>query len=258
MLGSLYQQQHIDFNPDTASLEQRTKDLATMPLSFQPGSCWEYSVSIDVVGRIIEVVSGQSLDQFLAQEIFVPLGMSDTAFSVSDEQLDRFADCYVKTDDSPLTLMDAAQHTVFHTSRVKCFSGGGGLLSTLSDYFRFMEMLRRGGELDGVRLLAKRTVAFMWRNHLDRDIADMGPTSFSEMSMQGVGFGLGGSVLREPALSGMPGSVGDYSWGGMASTFFWLDPVEQLSVIFFTQLVPSSSYKCRAELKALVHAALVD
>lgn len=258
VLGELYQQQRIDFNPDTDTLAQRTKDLAAMPLAFQPGSRWEYSVSIDVIGRIIEVVSGQALDQFLAQEIFAPLAMADTGFSVSDAQLERFADCYVKTEQDSLTLMDPAHSSVFHASRVKCFSGGGGLLSTLSDYFRFLEMLRRGGELDGERLLARRTVDFMRRNHLNRDIADMGPTSFSEMSMQGVGFGLGGSVLREPALSGMPGSVGDYSWGGMASTFFWLDPVEQLSVIFFTQLIPSSSYKCRAELKALVHAALVD
>lgn len=258
VLSELYQQHQIDFNPGSGTLAQRTQDLAAMPLAFQPGSRWEYSVSIDVIGRIIEVVSGQTLQQFLTQEIFMPLGMADTGFSVNASQLERFADCYVKTEDDPLALIDPADNSAYHQSKVKCFSGGGGLVSTLSDYFRFLEMLRRGGELDGERVLAKRSVAFMRRNHLERDIADMGEGSFSEMSMQGVGFGLGGSVLREPALSGMPGSVGDYSWGGMASTFFWLDPVEQLSVIFFTQLIPSSSYQCRAELKALVHAALVD
>ncbi len=258
ILGQAYQQQQINFNPNTAALAQRTQDLAALPLAFQPGSRWEYSVSIDVIGRIIEVVSGQSLEQFLHQEILAPLGMVDTGFSVCDAQIERLADCYVKTDADPLALIDPAQNSAYHVSRVQCFSGGGGLLSTLTDYFRFLEMLRRGGEYEGVRLLAKRTVAFMRRNHLSGDMADMGPSGFSELSMRGVGFGLGGSVLREPALSGMPGSVGDYSWGGMASTFFWLDPVEQLSVIFFTQLMPSSSYRCRAELKALVHAALLD
>ncbi|MGB0848452.1 MAG: serine hydrolase domain-containing protein [Thiolinea sp.] len=257
VLGHLYQQHQIDFNPATGTLAQRTQDLAAMPLAFQPGSRWEYSVSIDVIGRIIEVVSGQPLDAFLAQEILLPLGMIDTGFSVSDSQLERYADCYVKTPDEALKLIDPAQNSAFHVAKVECFSAGGGLLSTLSDYFRFVEMLRRGGELDGVRILSPRTVAFMRRNHLAADIADMGPTSFSEMSTRGMGFGLGGSVLREPALTGMPGSVGDYSWGGMASTFFWTDPMEQLTVIFFTQLIPSSSYTCRAELKALVHGALV-
>ncbi|NNF80277.1 MAG: serine hydrolase, partial [Rhizobiales bacterium] len=141
---------------------------------------------------------------------------------------------------------------------VDTFSGGGGLVSTLADYFRFVEMIRLGGALEGHRLLSPRTVAFMRRNHLAGDIASMGPSSFAEMPMDGVGFGLGGFVVLDPGRMRAPGSVGDYSWGGMASTIFWTDPIEQLSVIFFTQLIPSSTYANRPELKALVHAALVD
>ncbi len=258
LLPDAYLEQKADFNHNAGGLESAVEKVAKLPLAFQPGARWEYSVSIDVLGRLVEVVSGKSLETFFTEEIFQPLGMSDTAFSVPFEKLDRFASCYFHTDKNPLHLVDAPQTTQYLEGNVDTFSGGGGLVSTLADYFRFVEMIRLGGALDGQRLVSPRTLAFMRRNHLAGDIASMGPSSFAEMPMDGVGFGIGGSVVLDPGRMRAPGSVGDYSWGGMASTIFWTDPLEDLSVIFFTQLIPSSTYANRPELKALVHAALVD
>jgi len=191
-------------------------------------------------------------------EATIASGMVDTAFGVTDDRLLRFADCYTPIPANPLHAVDRAQTSRFRTSNLTTLSGGGGLTSTLADYLKFVEMFRLGGALDGTRLLSPRTVAFMRRNHLATDIASMGPKSFAEMPMEGMGFGIGGSVVLNPGVQRSIGTVGDYSWGGMASTLFWTDPVEQLSVIFFTQLMPSSSYPSRPELKALVHAALID
>lgn len=257
-LADAYLDTKADFNKDAGGLERAVEKVAKLPLAFQPGARWEYSVSIDVLGRLVEVVSGKSLDKFFAEEILHPLGMTETAFSVPFDKLDRFASCYFHTEKDPLHLVDAPDTTGYLEGNVDTFSGGGGLVSTLADYFRFAEMLRLGGALDGQRVLSPRTVAFMRRNHLAGDIASMGPSSFAEMPMDGVGFGIGGSVVLDPGRMRAPGSVGDYSWGGMASTIFWTDPIEQLSVVFFTQLIPSSTYANRPELKALVHAALVD
>lgn len=256
--AQLYEQERINFNPGSGSLQPMIKRLAELPLSFQPGQRWEYSVGIDVIGGVIEKVTGKTLKQYFSEEIFEPLGMKDTSFSISPDKVDRFADCYTKAEDGSCTLIDDAQNSAFQDNAVTMYSGGGGLLSTLDDYFRFAEMLRLGGALGDARLLSPRTVAFMCKNHLPGDIASMGPDSFAEMPMNGMGFGIGGSVLLDAARARVIGSTGDFSWGGMASTFFWVDPVEQLTVVFFTQLTPSSSYPLRAELKALVHAALLD
>lgn len=258
LLANAYAAAGLDFEPRSGGLETRVRQVSEMPLAFQPGKQWEYSVAIDVLGRLVEVVSGKSLDRFFNEEIFEPLGMVETSFSVRDEDLGRFASCYVRLEDNPLHLNDAAQSSVYRQDNVSTLSGGGGLVSTLSDYFRFAEMLRLGGALDGARLVSPRTMAFMQRNHLPGDIASMGPSSFAEVPMDGVGFGLGGSVVLDPARMRVQGSVGDFSWGGMASTYFWIDPVEQLTVVYFTQLIPSSSYPNRSQLKALVHAALTD
>ncbi len=257
-LADAYLEAKADFHKDAGGLEFAVEKIAKLPLAFQPGARWEYSVSIDVLGRLVEVVSGKSLDTFFRDEILQPLGMSDTAFSVPFDKLDRFASCYFHTEKNALHLVDAPDTTGYLEGNVDTFSGGGGLVSTLADYFRFVEMIRLGGALDGHRLLSPRTLAFMRRNHLAGDIASMGPSSFAEMPMDGVGFGLGGSVVLDPGRMRAPGSVGDYSWGGMASTIFWTDPIEELSVVFFTQLIPSSTYANRPELKALVHAALID
>ena len=257
-LADAYLEAKADFNKDAGGLEAAVEKVANLPLAFQPGARWEYSVSIDILGRLVEVVSGKPLDRFFRDEILQPLGMSDTAFSIPFEKLDRFASCYFFTEKDALHLVDAPDTTGYLEGNVDTFSGGGGLVSTLADYFRFVEMIRLGGALEGERLLSPRTLAFMRRNHLAGDIASMGPSSFAEMPMDGVGFGIGGSVVLDPGRMRAPGSIGDYSWGGMASTVFWTDPIEQLSVIFFTQLIPSSTYANRPELKALVHAALVD
>jgi CubicO group peptidase (beta-lactamase class C family) len=254
------------FNPCTHRLSDACDRLAAFPLAFQPGTRWEYSVGIDVLGRIIEVVTGKTLDRFFADEIFAPLGMAETGFTPPKGTGDRFAALYTplagdamalnatQTSDETLRMADEAGSSPFETSTM--YSGGGGLVGTIDDYMRFVEMLRRGGECDHGRLLSRSTVDFMRLNHLPGDIASMGPTSFSEQPMHGIGFGLGGSVVINPARTGAPSNVGDFSWGGMASTAFWLDPVLDMNVVFFTQLSPSSSYPARAQLKALIHGSM--
>lgn len=252
----IYEREKVDFGPRMGVLADMCERAAAQPLAFQPGSKWEYSIGIDVIGRVIEVITGESLDKVFQDWVFDPLGMVDTAFSVPADKVGRFADCYTKTEDDPRALLDPGDNSSFAQSKVTMFSGGGGLVSTLDDYFRFGEMIRRGGKLGGERLLSPSTLNFMRRNFLSGDIASMGAESFMEMPMGGMGFGIGGAVLLDPALARMPGSVGDFGWGGMASTYFWTDPVKDLTCVFLTQLVPSSSYPNRAELKALVHGAL--
>lgn len=263
-LGEVYTAAGIDFGPSRAGLKEVTRSLAALPLAFAPGERWEYSVSMDVIGRVIEVVTGKPLDVWLHQEIFEPLGMKDTFFSVPDSKLDRLAHLYTSLESGNPVRLGTASKIVMREAETaeksawrnaRTFSGGGGLLSTIDDYFAFTEMLRKGGEHNGVRLLSPATLDFMRCNHLPADIASMGVKSFAETSTIGIGFGIGGSVVMNPARAGAPGSVGDYSWGGIASTVFWLDPVADLTAIFFTQLTPSSSYPSRSELKALVHGA---
>lgn len=256
----------IYFKPNQGALAQMCRDLAKLPLAFQPGSRWEYSVGIDVIGRVIEVITGETLETVFAKRVFGPLGMSNTTFSLPSDATDRFAALYTTLSGAPMNLngaktgmpemrcVDNIETSPFLNASMH--SGGGGLVGTIDDYMRFCEMLRLGGNYAGQRLLSPSNTAFMMRNHLKGDIASMGPQSFAEQPMEGMGFGIGGAVVLDPAIARTPGSVGDFSWGGMASTFFWIDPVHQLSVVFFTQLTPSSTYPLRAQLKALVHGAL--
>jgi len=267
VLPALMDETDILFKSNQGLLADMAAKVAKLPLAFQPGTRWEYSVGIDIIGRVIEVISGKSLADFIAEEITGPLGMTETAFSVPPAARGRFAALYTPLAGDamalnsaargadPLRLIDTPDTSPFLNASM--FSGGGGMVGTIDDYLRFCEMLRQGGALDGVRLLSPKTVAFMFSNHLEADIASLGVTSFGEQPMEGVGFGIGGSVTLAPGRAGVPGSLGDFSWGGMASTFFWIDPVLDLSVVFFTQLSPSSSYPARPELKALVHGALV-
>ncbi len=257
ILAQAYAQQSLDFGPGDDHLEQRVKRVAEIPLAFTPGSRWEYSIGIDIIGRLIEVLSGQPLDQFLQEQIFEPLGMSDTGFTVPEDKQSRFASCYHYTDDNPLAPMDPGMSDRYQPGKNSILSGGGGLVSTLDDYLKFAEMIRLGGTLNGNKLVSSHTLDFMRHNHLPGDISSMGPSSFAETPMDGMGFGIGGSVVLDPARQRTPGSVGDFGWGGLASTFWWTDPIEQMNVIFFTQLVPSSTYASRPELKALVHGALL-
>lgn len=268
VLSRAMDDEDILFKPNQGRLADMSDRVARLPLAFRPGSRWEYSVGIDILGRVVEVVSGQTLAEFFAREIFAPLGMSETGFSVPAGTGDRFASLYTplagnamalnaaRSGGDPLRLTDAAGRSPFETASM--YSGGGGLVGSIDDYMKFAELLRRGGACDGGRLLSPRTVDFMLRNHLPGDIASMGPQSFAEQPMEGVGFGLGGAVVLDPGRAGSPCSVGDFRWGGMASTFFWVDRALDLCVVFFTQLSPSSSYPSRSELQALVHGAMVQ
>lgn len=233
--------------------------LARQPLLFQPGAEWNYSVSLDVLGRVVEVISGQRLGDFMRERIFEPLGMSDTAFWCSPDRAERMAALYAPTPGSLAAMRaDAADRGVYHEPKLD--GGGGGLVSTTGDYVRFAEMLRNRGELDGKRILAPRTVEYMASNHLpgNADLTAFGRPLFAETSYDGVGFGLGMSVTLDPVAAKVPGSVGDFGWGGAASTWFMVDPVEDLTLTFMTQLMPSSTHPLRSQLKQMVHQALVD
>jgi CubicO group peptidase (beta-lactamase class C family) len=258
VLGDVYEERKLAFGPKGQSLEAGVHQLAELPLAFQPGSRWNYGVSTDVCGRLVEVISGQDLESYFNEHILGPLGMEDTFFGVPDDKLDRYAELYTPNEDLSLKLMDTAGKSVYRAAGVKTFSGGGGLQSTMPDYLKFAEMLRRQGAYEGGRILGPRTVEFMASNHLEGDLADNGQPVFSEVSYEGIGFGLGFAVMLDPARSQSMGSPGDFGWGGMASTSFWVDPLEDMVVIFMTQLVPSSFYPIRKELRALVHQALVD
>lgn len=233
--------------------------LASLPLVFQPGSEWNYSMSIDVLGRIVEVISGQTLDEFLRDRLFGPLGMVDTGFSVPADDAERLAALYIANPSGglPIRLADADRAAL---SPPAAFLGGGGLVSTMSDYLRFADMLRRRGELNGARLLSPRTVAYMTKNHLPGgvDLTAFGRPLFSETPFDGVGFGLLGSVTIDPVAAKLANSPGSFGWGGAASTFFWVDPVEDITCAFMTQLVPSSTHPIRSQLQQLVTQALVD
>lgn len=232
-------------------------DWASMPLLFQPGREWNYGVSTDVLGRVLEVVTGSSLDHVLAERVFEPLGMHDTSFHVEPHDRGRLAALYGANPVDRTTMRLDILGDVF-LSPPACLSGGGGLVSTAADYHRFATMLLNRGELDGARILAPRTVDYMARNHLPggADLEAIGRPLFAETTFQGVGFGLGVSVLLDPVENKVLSSPGEYGWGGAASTAFWVDPVERITVLFFTQLLPSSTYPIRSELRPLVYGAL--
>ena len=255
----------LSFAPKSGGLEGLIDKLAELPLVFQPGTRWEYGSSIDVAGRVVEVISGQSLEDYFQAQIFGPLGMDDTSFTVSSDRLHRFADLYAAmatndfavdtpADGGGIQRVERAERS--HHRHTETFSGGMGLIGTIDDYMLFVEALRCRGQGKQSVILAPRTVDFMLQNHLQGDISDFGPESFSEEPMSGVGFGLGGAIVTSPARMQTPGNVGDFSWGGMASTFFWIDRQLDLSVVFFTQLMPSNAHGLRPRLKALVHSAL--
>ncbi len=231
--------------------------LAQVPLRYQPGERWMYSLSTDVCGALVEKISGQSFDRYLEEHIFGPLGMVDTAFQVAPEKVDRFCANYRRGPDKSLQLLDAPA-TSDYLARPTFHSGGGGLVSTTDDYLRFCEMLRRGGELDGARVLGPRTIDLMRRNHLKdgRDLTEMAIGGFSETANEGVGFGLGFAMTLDSVKNGTLGQ-GDYYWGGAASTIFWIDPMEDLVGVFMTQLMPSGAFNFRGQLKSIVYSSIV-
>jgi CubicO group peptidase (beta-lactamase class C family) len=244
---------------DKGNLEGLTEQLAKYPLEFQPGSRWLYGLSTDICGRLVEAMSGMRFDEFLNAEIFGPLGMTDTEFYVPDDKRDRLAVNYIRTPKKELRAIDGTFGAVA-SAPPSFLSGGGGLLGTSADYLRFAQMLCNGGELDGVRILGRKTVELMTQNHIPGggDLTDFHvENSYGETGFEGVGFGLTMAVSLGQVETQSIGSAGDFYWGGAASTIFWVDPAEELVVIFMTQLMPSGTFNFRGQLKSIVYPALL-
>ena len=236
--------------------------LAKIPLDFSPGTAWNYSVSIDVLGYLVENISGVSFGEFLRTRLFEPLGMYDTAFHVSAEQVERLTSCYQPENSTRgLRLQDDARESIYADPPL-LESGGGGLVSTAHDYLRFCRMMLNGGTLDGVQILSPKTVALFSLNYLpdNHEIADMAlPGMFSESGYAGVGFSLGCGVNIDVAKTRLPGSLGEYFWGGAAATAFWIDPKEELTVVFMTQVIGSPArLTLRRDLRTLVYSAMTE
>ncbi|MGH6955141.1 MAG: serine hydrolase domain-containing protein [Caulobacteraceae bacterium] len=240
-------------------LEGMISTLATIPLEFSPGEAWNYSVSTDVLGYLIEVISGAPFPEFLKTRLIEPLGMTDTAFHVPPEKAGRFTVCYNRSPAGALALQDDPKKSPF-LAPPKLYSGGGGLVSTAADYLKFCQMLLNGGAANGVRFLSRKTLRFMTLNHLPggKDLTELSRSLFSEATNAGIGFGLGFAVTQDLARNLIAGSIGEFYWGGAASTAFWVDPAEDLVVVFMTQFMPSSFYPIRRELRTLVYAAIDD
>jgi CubicO group peptidase (beta-lactamase class C family) len=258
-VDAAYRQLGIGEVVKSGTLETMIASLSRMPLEFSPGDAWNYSVSTDVLGYLVGRISGRPFELFLKERIFDPLGMDDTAFHAPPEKAHRLAACYSATPKGAFTLQDDPATSSF-LAPPSFVSGGGGLVSTSKDYLAFARMLLAGGASGGVRLLSPKTIQLMTANHLPggRDIATMSRSMFSEAAYEGVGFGLGFATTTDPARTLIPGSAGDYFWGGAASTFFWVDPHEDLIVILMTQLMPSSFYPLRRELRTLVYSAFTE
>jgi CubicO group peptidase (beta-lactamase class C family) len=227
--------------------------ITSLPLMFHPGKKWHYSVATDIVGCLVEVLSGKSLADFMQEKIFDPLGMVDTAFHIDPSKLNRFCTLYGKTPDSDFGVLDLPESSEY-LPPVALHSGGSGLVSSTADYLQFAQCILNKGELDGVRLLSPKTVALMTCNHLP---ASLLPIAFEGVEpMLGMGFGLGFSVMLDTAQTGVMGSVGDHGWGGYAETFFWVDPKEELIAILMSQYLPSQTYPIRKEFRTSVYQAL--
>ena len=240
-------------------LEGMIDQLAKLPLEFSPGEAWNYSVSTDVVGYLAQKVAGKPLSEVLRERIFEPLKMVDTGFHVREDQRSRFAACYNAKPGGGMELQDDPQKSPY-LKAPKLESGGGGLVSTAANYLRFTTMLVNGGELEGARILAPKTIRLMASNHLPggKDLTELSRSLFSESTNAGVGFGLGFAVVFDPPKTLIPCSKGEFYWGGAASTAFWVDPLEEVTAVFMTQLLPSSTYPIRRELRTLVYAALEE
>ncbi|MBR0757392.1 beta-lactamase family protein [Bradyrhizobium jicamae] len=266
-VDAAYREKKIGEVIKTGTLDSMIEELAKIPLEFSPGEAWNYSVATDVLGYLIGKISGQPFEQFLKERIFKPLGMNDTDFFVPADKAHRFAACYSAASqigmaaerDGTLTLQDDPTTSSF-LQPPSLISGGGGLCSTTADYLTFCRALLNGGELGGVRLIGPKTLALMTSNHLPggMDLPGMSRSLFSEATYNGIGFGLGFAVTMSPALTLIAGSPGEYNWGGAATTSFFIDPAEELITIFMTQVLPSSAYPLRRELRTMVYAAITE
>ena len=254
----------------SGTLDTMIADLAKMPLEFSPGEAWNYSLSTDVIGYLVGKISGMPFEQFLKERIFKPLGMNDTDFHVPADKAHRLAACYsadppgelrfIAAERKPMLTLQDDPKTSSYLKPPSFFSGGGGLCSTAADYLTFCRALLNRGELDGVRLLGPKTLALMTTNHLpgNLDLPALSRSMFSEATNNGVGFGLGFAVTMDPPQTLIAGSPGEYFWGGAAATAFWIDPAEELITIFMTQVMPSTAYPIRRELRTMINAAITD
>ncbi|MEV0742170.1 serine hydrolase domain-containing protein [Streptomyces sp. NPDC050549] len=258
VVDALYRQAEADFGSRTdGSLEAAVEEWASLPLLFQPGTAWGYGMSTDVLGRLIEIWTGEKLDKAMANLVLDPLGMVDSVWYADESRVDRLAAVYARDPATGSAVRsDAVGAAALQPPAM--FSGGGGLLGTTADYLRFTRMLERGGELDGARILAPRTVRLMASNHLDGDLASQSTGGFTEYVFDGVGFGLGFATSLEPSRQRNHSSAGEFYWGGAGSTVFWVDPVERVTAVFMTQLVPAGTHPINAEFRQLVYSALVD
>jgi CubicO group peptidase (beta-lactamase class C family) len=269
-VDAAYREQKIGEVEKAGTLQSMIEGLAKIPLEFSPGEAWNYSVSTDVIGYLIGQIAEKPFGQFLKERIFDPLGMKDTDFYVPPDKAHRLAACYSADPHGGttfhaggrregLTLQDDPKTSSF-LSQPSLISGGGGLCSTTADYLTFCRALINGGELGDVRLVGPKTLKLMTSNHLPGglDLPGLSRSLFSEATYNGIGFGLGFSVTMDPAKTLIAGSPGEYSWGGAATTSFWIDPAEELITIFMTQVLPSSAYPLRRELRTMVYAAITE
>ena len=259
-VDAMYRNQGFEWGqPEDLDLAACCERWAQLPLVFQPGTEWNYGISTDVLGRIVEVVSGLDLEEYFQQHILGPLGMTDTSFYIDDaNRRSRLAELYIPHPESGAAT--PAPASLRRPERPSMLSGGGGLYGTAADYMRFCQMILNGGALDGERVIGCHTLDYMGKNHLpgNVDLEAIGRPLFAESAFVGVGFGLGFSVVIDAAASKVPSTTGEMAWGGAASTAFWVDPAEDLAVVFLTQLLPSSTHAIRPELKQLVYQALAD
>ncbi|WP_284124460.1 serine hydrolase domain-containing protein [Parerythrobacter aestuarii] len=256
-IDAVYREHNLDFARGRMDSDEYIRILSELPLEFAPGEGWNYSVSTDVLGICVERLSGMRLGEYFQQHIFGPLGMTDTAFGVEDDT--RLVDAYQYIPGKPPKMIDAGIGSNLGKPG-KFDSGGGGLCGTIADYHRFTTMLVRGGELDGVRILSPKTVRLMRTNHLpdNADLTEMSSSLFSETNNAGTGFGLGFAMVIDPSKTLMPSSMGEFYWGGAYSTAFFVDPVEDITMVFMTQVYPSSTYPIRRQLKTLIYSALAE
>jgi CubicO group peptidase (beta-lactamase class C family) len=269
-VDAAYRELKIGEVEKAGTLQSMIVDLAKIPLEFSPGEAWNYSVSTDVIGYLIGLISGKPFQEFLQERIFDPLEMNDTGFFVPSEKAGRLAACYSASPQGAmtfhaterkggLTLQDDPATSSF-LSPPDFISGGGGLCSTSADYLTFCRALLHGGELDGIRLIGPKTLALMTSNHLPdgKTLPELSRSLFSEAAYHGIGFGLGFSVTLDPPRTLIPGSPGEFAWGGAATTSFWIDPAEELIAIFMTQVLPSTATPIRRELRTMIYSAIAD
>ena len=258
-VDAAYREANLDVARAHLESDEYIAKLAKLPLEFNPGERWNYSVSTDVLGVAVERISGMRLGEYFEKHIFAPLGMTDTRFGVAEGQQDRLVDAYQYIPGKPAKMIDAGKTSNLHRPG-KFDSGGGGLVGTIADYEKFTAMLVGRGELDGVRIVSPKTLDLMTANHLpgNQDLTQLSQSLFSESQNAGVGFGLGFATVIDPAKTLMPSSKGEFYWGGAYSTAFFVDPVESITMVFMTQVYPSSAYPVRRQLKTMIYSALAD